>query len=90
MDAVYASGAESQSQILPLPTQSTSPDTVEEIAAVAQSAVILDCRGGDEILTLGNAISGHVNIAYSENDVDSFLRRCQELVPNKETPIIVH
>ena len=89
MDAVYAANAESSSQNESQSALSTLPDTIEKIAAVVQSALILDVRGRDEILSLGDAIRGHVNIAFSDND-DSFLRRCQELLPNKEIPIIAY
>lgn len=89
MDAVYAANSESPPQNESQSTLSAFPDTIEKIAAVVQSALILDVRGSDEILSLGNAIRGHVNIAFSDND-DSFLRRCQELLPNKETPIIAY
>jgi hypothetical protein len=89
MDAVYAASA--------TPLQPTQPpvapqiaDTVEQMAAIAKSAVILDVRGSEEIVSLGNALSGHVNIAFSDDQIDFFLRQCQLLIPNKETPIIAH
>ncbi len=67
-----------------------APATVEQLATIAKFAVILDVRGREEIATLGNAINGSVNTAYSDDDLDSFLQRVQELLPDKETPVICH
>ena len=89
MDAVYAASA-APAQPTPPPSTPLPVNTVEQIAAIAKSAIVLDVRGGDEITSLGNAISGHVNIAYSDDQIDKFLQQCQMIIPNKETPIIAH
>jgi hypothetical protein len=60
----------------------------EELKAHQGSCVILDVRGSDEVVKLGNAIEGSVNVQY-END-DSFTAGIVGRLPDKSQAIICH
>jgi hypothetical protein len=69
-----------------------SPEALlQELTSVINSAVILDVRTKEEIISLQNGVDGHINVSFTSDSVDSFLSNCRDCLPsNKEIPIVVH
>ena len=68
------------------------PATVQSLSQVLEivGRVVLDVRGEEEALRIGNTVDGSVKLEYKHDD-DMFIQEVGSLLPSdKNTPIICH
>ena len=72
----------------------TNIATEDELSSfLAEEHLVIDVRGAEEIVTLGNKLEGSVNIHYNQDlpSEDAFLESSRTLLPeNKSTRLVVH